>query len=72
MDVSLPDDLTKQLQLEVADGHYPSANALIEQAVRRFLDEQRRGTDRLEALRRMGNAVDQAGFYDGVVLPDAK
>ena len=72
MDVSLPADLTKQLQQEVADGRYPSTNAVIEQAVRRFLDQQRRGADRLEALRRIGDAVDQADLYERVLLPNAQ
>ena len=72
MDVSLPAGLTKQLQQEVAAGRYPCTNAAIEQAVRRFLEEQHRGTDRLEALRRIGNAVDRAGLYDRVLLPRSK
>lgn len=71
MDVSLPAELTRRLQQEVADGHYPSADALIEQAVRRFFEEQGRGADRLEALCRIGNAVDQASLYERVLLPDS-
>ncbi len=72
MDVTLPADLTEQLQQEVADGRYPSANVVIEQAVRRFLDEQHRGAERLEALRRIGDAVDQAGLYERVLIPDSQ
>jgi putative addiction module CopG family antidote len=72
MDVTLPADLTKQLQQEVAAGHYASASALIEQAIRRLFDEQQRGNIRLEALRRIGQAVDQAGLYDRVLIPDFK
>jgi hypothetical protein len=45
---------------------------VIEQAVRRFLDEQHRGAERLEALRRIGNAVDQAGLYERVLIPDSQ
>jgi len=70
MEVNLPADLTQQLQTEVAAGRYSSASTLIEQALRRFLTEQQRGTERLEALRRIGQAVDDAGLYEHVVLPD--
>ena len=70
MEIHLPADLTQQLQTEVAAGHYPSASTLIEQALRRFLTEQQRGSDRLEALRRIGQAVDDAGLYERVILPD--
>ena len=72
MEVTLPADLTKQLQQELASGTYESANALIEQAVRRFFDEQERAKGRLEALRRIGQAVDQAGFYDRVLPSDSQ
>lgn len=70
MEVNLPADLTQQLQAEVAAGRYPSAGTLIEQALRRFLSEQQRGTERLEALRRIGQAVDDAGLYERAVLPE--
>lgn len=70
MEVNLPPDLTRQLQTEVAAGRYPSASTVIEQALRLFLSEQERGTERLEALRRIGEAVDAAGLYERAVLPD--
>ncbi len=70
MEVNLPADLTQQLQTEVAAGRYPNASKLIEQALRRFLSEQQRSTERLEALRRVGQAVDDASLYERVVLPD--
>ena len=70
MEVNLPADLMQRLQTEVAAGRYPSASALIEQALRRFFSEQLRGTDRLEALRRVGQAVDDAHLYERVILPD--
>ena len=72
MEVNLPTDLTQQLQTEVASGRYPSASALIEEALRRFLSEQQRGTERLEALRRIGQAVNDAGLYERVILPDRR
>jgi hypothetical protein len=38
-------------------------------AVRQFFDERQRGQQRLDALRRIGQAVDQAGLYERVLLP---
>ncbi len=69
MNVTLPADLTKQLEQELASGHYWSCDELIEQAVRRFLDEGQRGQQRLAALRRIGQAVDEAGLYERVLIP---
>jgi Arc/MetJ-type ribon-helix-helix transcriptional regulator len=69
MDVTLPADLTKQVERELASGRYRSSNELIEQAVRQFLDERQRGQQRLDALRRIGQAVDQAGLYERVLIP---
>ena len=70
MEVTLPADLRKQVQQELASGRFQSADELIEHAVRQFLDEGRRGQRRLEAIRRIGQAVDQAGLYDRVLVPD--
>lgn len=70
MEVTLPADLTKQVQQELASGRYRSADELIEQAVRSFLDEGQRGRERLDALRRIGQAIDQAGFYERALIPD--
>jgi len=70
MEVTLPADLRKQVQQELAAGLYRSADELIEQAVRYFLDERQRGQRRLDALRRIGQAVDQAGLYERVLIPD--
>ena len=69
MDVSLPADLTKQVEQELASGNYRSRDELIEQAVRHFFDERQRGHQRLDALRRIGQAVDQAGLYERVLIP---
>ena len=70
MEVTLPADLKKQVEQELANGLYQSRDELIEQAVRQFLNERQRGQGRLDALRRMGQAVDQAGLYERVLLPD--
>ena len=69
MDVTLPADLTKQVEQELSSGHYQSRDELIEQAVRQFFDERDRGHQRLDALRRIGEAVDQAGRYEQVFVP---
>jgi Arc/MetJ-type ribon-helix-helix transcriptional regulator len=69
MDVTLPADLTKQVERELANGNYRSRDELIEQAVRHLFDERQRGQQRLDALRRIGQAVDQAGLYERVI-PD--
>jgi len=70
MELTLPADLKKRVDQEVASGRYRSTDDLIEQAVRYFLDERQRGRQRLEALRRIGDAVDQAGLYERAVIPD--
>lgn len=69
MDVTLPADLRTQMDEELASGRYHSPGELIEQAVRRFLDERQRGQQRLDALRRIGQAADQAGLYERVLIP---
>ncbi len=69
MDVTLPADLKEQVEQELAVGRYQSPDELIEQAVRQFLDERRRGQRRLEALRRIGQTVDRAGLYERVLIP---
>jgi Arc/MetJ-type ribon-helix-helix transcriptional regulator len=69
MNVTLPADLTKQVEQELDSGCYQSSGELIEQAVRHFLDERQRGQRRLNALRRIGQAVDQAGLYERVLVP---
>ncbi len=72
MEVTLPADLRKQVELELASGRYQSRDELIEQAVRHFLDERQRGQRRLDALRRIGQAVDEAGLYERVLIPGQK
>jgi Arc/MetJ-type ribon-helix-helix transcriptional regulator len=69
MDVTLPADLTKQVEQELASGRYQSPDELIEQAVRQFLDERQRGQRRLDAIRRIGQSVDRAGLYEHALVP---
>jgi Arc/MetJ-type ribon-helix-helix transcriptional regulator len=72
MEVMLPADLRKQVEQEFASGRYQSRDELIELAVRHFLDERQPGRRRLDALRRIGQAVDEAGLYERVLIPDEK
>jgi Arc/MetJ-type ribon-helix-helix transcriptional regulator len=69
MNISLSADLTKELQQEIEAGGFQNPTELIEQAVRQFLESRHRGQRRMAALKRIGQAVDQAGFYDSVLLP---
>jgi Arc/MetJ-type ribon-helix-helix transcriptional regulator len=69
MDVTLPADLRRQVEQELASGRYRNPDQLFEEAVRYFLDERQRGQRRLEALRRIGQAVDEAGLYASVLTP---
>ena len=69
MDVTLPADLKMQVEQELASGRYQSSDELIEQAVRHFLDKRQRAQRRLDALRRIGRAVDDAGLYERVLIP---
>jgi Arc/MetJ-type ribon-helix-helix transcriptional regulator len=69
MDVTLPADLRNRVEQELASGRYRSRDELIELAVRQFFDERQRGQQRLDALRRIGQAVDHAGLYERVLLP---
>jgi len=70
MEVTLSADLEQQVEQEIASGQFHSAEELIEQAVRQFLTEQQRGQRRLEALRRIGQAVDRTGLYERTLIPD--
>jgi Arc/MetJ-type ribon-helix-helix transcriptional regulator len=70
MEITLPAELSKRVEQELASGRYRSPDELIEQAVRQFLEEGKPGQQRLDALRRIGQAVDQAGLYEKVVIPD--
>ena len=69
MEETLPADLTKQVVQELANGHFRSGDELVEQAVRQFFDERLCGQQRLDALRRIGQAVDQAGMYEQLLIP---
>jgi hypothetical protein len=68
MDVTLPADL-KQVEQETASCHFLSRDELFLRAIRHFLSECHRDQGRLDALRRIGRAVDQAGLYERALVP---
>ena len=70
MNVTLPADLTAQVEQELSSGLYHSQDELIETAIRRFLAERQRSKERIDALRKIGDAVDRAGLYERVLIPD--
>lgn len=72
MEITLPADLRKQVEQELASGRYQSPDELVEQLLRHFFEERQRGQRRLDALRRIGQAVDQTGLYERVLIPDQK
>jgi Arc/MetJ-type ribon-helix-helix transcriptional regulator len=48
---------------------YRDVNEFVEAAVQHFLDQRQRSQRRLEALRRIGQAVDDAGLYERMLAP---
>jgi len=72
MRVTLPPNLSKQIEQEFASGQNQSRDELIALALSHFLGERHRGQRRLDALRRIGDAVDAAGLYERVLIPDQK
>ncbi|MGA2741258.1 MAG: hypothetical protein ABSG65_27940 [Bryobacteraceae bacterium] len=70
MNVILSPDIEERIENEVSAGRYPDRNRLIEDALRDFLDRRQRDENRVQALRRVAQAVDDAGLYERVLLPD--
>jgi len=69
MGVTLPADLERQVEREVSSGRYETSDQLIADAIRYFFDERDRNQRRIDSLRRMGQAVDDAGLYERVSVP---
>ena len=69
MDVNLSPEIENRVKDELAGGQYRDAKQFVETAVQYFLDERRRSDQRLQALRRVGGAVDAAGLYERVLVP---
>jgi len=58
MEVTLPADLTNQVDQQIAAGHFKSSDERIQRAA-----------DRTATLRRIGEAVDRTGLYERVYIP---
>ena len=69
MDVNLSPAIENRVKDELAGGQYRDLNQFVETAVQYFLDQQQRSQQRLQALRRIGQAVDAAGLYERVLVP---
>ena len=69
MDIRLSEDLRSRVEQELASGRYRDTDEFIEEAVRYFLEDRQRGQRRRDALRRIGQAVDEAGLYERVLVP---
>jgi Arc/MetJ-type ribon-helix-helix transcriptional regulator len=70
MNVILSPAIAERIEKEVSAGHYRDRNQLVEDALRDFLDRRQRGESRVQALRHIAQAVDNAGLYERVLLPD--
>jgi Arc/MetJ-type ribon-helix-helix transcriptional regulator len=69
MNVNLTPETEKRVERELAAGQYRDVSQFVETAVRYFLDQRQRSQQRLQALRRIGQAVDDAGLYECVLVP---
>ena len=69
MNLTLSPETKKRVEEELATGRYQDVNRLIEDAIQYFLDRQQVGQRRLDALRRMGQAVDEADLYERILIP---
>jgi len=69
MDVNLSPEIENRVKDELAAGQYQDLNEFVETAVQYFLDQRQRSQQRLQALRRIGQAVDAAGLYERVLVP---
>jgi Arc/MetJ-type ribon-helix-helix transcriptional regulator len=68
MNVILSPTIEERIEKEVSAGRYHDRNQLIEDALRDFLDRRQRGESRVQALRRVPQAVDDAGFTSDTLL----
>jgi Arc/MetJ-type ribon-helix-helix transcriptional regulator len=67
--VNLSPEVERRVEGELAGGQYRDVNQFFDTAVRYFLDQNERNRERLQALRRVGQAVDDAGLYERVLVP---
>jgi Arc/MetJ-type ribon-helix-helix transcriptional regulator len=69
MEVNLSPEIENRVKDELAGGQYRDVNQFVETAVQYFLDQRQCSQQRLQALRRIGQAVDAAGLYERVLVP---
>src|ERR1035437_9427200 len=69
MNVNLSPEIESRVKDELAAGQYRDLDQFVETAVQYFLDQRQRSQQRLQALRRIGQAVDAAGLYERVLVP---
>ena len=69
MDVNMSPEIETRVKDELAAGRYRDVNQFVETAVQYFLDQRERSQRRIQALRRIGQAVDAAGLYERVFVP---
>jgi len=69
MNLDLSPEIEKRVEDELAAGQYRDMSQLVETAVQYFLDQRLHGQRRLRALRRIGQAVDDAGLYERTFVP---
>jgi Arc/MetJ-type ribon-helix-helix transcriptional regulator len=67
MNLNLPPEIEKRVQGELDAGQYRDMEQFLQTAVLYFLDQRQHSQERLEALRRLGQAVDDAGLYERVL-----
>lgn len=67
--MNLSPEVERRVEGELAGGQYRDVNQFFDTAVRYFLDQNERNRERLQALRRVGQAVDDAGLYERVLVP---
>jgi len=70
MNVILSAGIEERINRELAGGRYRDRNQLIEDALQDFFDRRQRDESRVQALRRIAQAVDDAGLYERALLPD--
>jgi Arc/MetJ-type ribon-helix-helix transcriptional regulator len=69
MNVNLSPEIEKRVKDELPAGQFQDMNQFVETAIQFFLDQHQRSQHRLDALRRIGQAVDDAGLYERVLVP---
>jgi Arc/MetJ-type ribon-helix-helix transcriptional regulator len=69
MNVNLSPEIEKRVKDELTAGQYRDMNQFVETAVQYFLDQRESSERRLNALRRIGQAVDDSGLYELALAP---